>query len=370
MEITPQIFKSVETSILPFEKTKMDFNKKNQQGGANSLNIQAEQITVNSGLTIAHVKEIAIEVFENNFYKLTGHASEIAENRAREITNQFIQELSDKNPSGMQAAEDPDFQHSLFTVQKEFARCGDKELGDILVDMLVDRTKQEERSLLQIVLNESLSVAPKLNSEQLDIIACCFNIAYVRRGNITSISNFVSYLEEAVLIFSDPINARSSNYNHLEFVGCASIRTGQRDFVELLKNTYQALFSKGYPREAIKDIEALDPNIISVHIPCLHDPKLIQPGGIDDETIKGMCLRNGISNESVDKLIQLNKQYLMSQEEAREFLGKICPKFLKFLGDATSTQFQSMELTSVGIAIAHAHSRKKAGFDADLSIWI
>lgn len=348
----------------------MEISKRSQQGGDNSVNIQAEQVSINTGLTIAHVKEIAIEVFEGNFYKLTGLARETADKRAREITDQFIQELAEKNPAGMQAAEDPDFQHSLFTAQKEYARCGDKELGDILVDILVDRTKQEERSLLQIVLNESLSVAPKLNSEQLDILACCFNVGYTRRVNIENIAMFTDYLNNGILIFSDPINSKRSNYNHIEFVGCASIRTGKRDLIKILTKSYQAIFCKGYPREAIKAIEDREPNISHVHIPSLHDSALIQAGGMDDDTIKKMCSDRGISEESVNQLIQINKQYLMNQQEVREFLGKICPRFPQFLDDAASSPFNSMELSSVGIAIAHAHSRKKAGFDADLSIWI
>lgn len=348
----------------------MEINKRSQQGGDNSLNIQAEQVTVNTGLTIAHVKEIALEVFEGNFYKLAGVARDTAEQRAREITDQFIQELAEKNPGGMRVAEDPDFQNSLFTVQKEYARCGDKELGDILVDILVDRSRQEERSLLQIVLNESLSIAPKLNSEQVDILACCFNVAYTRRFGIENIAMFASYLNDGILIFSGPVNSKRANYNHLEFVGCVSIRAGKRDLIGMLVNTYQAIFCKGYPHDAIQAIKDREPNIAKVHIPCLHDSALIQAGGMDDETIRRMCVAEGISEESTNQLIQINKQHLMNQQEAREFLGKICPGFPKFLDDASESPFNSLELSSVGIAIAHAHSRKKAGLDADLSIWI
>lgn len=349
----------------------MEISKKSQQAGNNSVNIQAEHVSINSGLTIAHVKEIAIEIFESNFYKLTGLARETADKRAREITDQFIQELAQKNPAGMQAADDPDFQHSLFTAQKEYARCGYKELGNILVDILVDRTKQEERSLLQIVLNESLSIAPKLNSEQLDILACCFNAYYTRKLNIKNIEMFADYLDNGILIFSDPINSKHSNYNHIEFVGCASIRTGKRDLFKILKTNYQAIFCKGYPPEAIKEIEDREPNISLVHIQSPHDSSLIQASGMDDDRIKEICSEKGISEESVNQLIQINRKHLMNQQEMREFLGKISPRFPQFLDDATSSPFfNHMELSSVGIAIAHAHSRKKAGFDADLSFWI
>jgi hypothetical protein len=64
-------------------------------------------------------------------------------------------------------------QYAVFTAQREFARSGDDQLGDILVDILVDRTKEPDRSLLQIVLNESLNVAPKLTADQL--AAFCLN---------------------------------------------------------------------------------------------------------------------------------------------------------------------------------------------------
>ena len=348
----------------------MEISKRSQQGGDNSLNIQVEQVTVNTGLTISHAREIAYEVFTNNFAELAGLAKETADKRAREIIEQFLQELKKKNPAGVQAAEDPDFQYSLFTAQKEFARCGDKELGDILVDLLVDRTKQEDRSLLQIVLNESLSIAPKLTSEQLDILACCFNVVYVNEGRIVNIAMFADYLENNILVFADPINSKNYNYNHIEFVRCASIRTGSKDIINLLINRYKAFFSKGYQRDAIKAIEEREPKIIDVHIPYPHDSALLQPGGVNDNVIKTMCSDRGISEESANQLIQLNTQYLMNQQEAREFLEKICPRFPKFLDDAASTPFNHMDLTSVGIAIAHAHSRKKTGFDGDLSLWI
>ncbi len=348
----------------------MEISKKSQEGGDNSVNLQADSITVNTGLSISHVKEIALEVFEGNFYKLAGVAKETANQRAKEITEQFLEELASKNPDGLKASEDPDFQHSLFQAQKEYARCGDKELGDILVDILVDRSKEDERSLLQVVLNESLSIAPKLNRAQLDILACCFNIAYTRRLTIQNKKMFADYLNQAVLIFSDSVGEKDSNYRHLEYVGCASIRTGQRDILKILMQTYKAIFCKGFERDLLNEIAELNPNIWKVVIISQHNVNLVQAGAMDDEGIETMCKQHGISEEHTKKLITINNQNLMNRDEATEFLKSICPKFEKFNKDAMGSSFKSLELTSVGIAIAHAHSRKKAGFDADLSIWI
>lgn len=348
----------------------VEINNKSQKSGDNSLNIQSENVTVNTGLSISHVKEIALEIFESNFYKLSGLARETAERRAKEITEKFIHELTEKNPDGIQAADNPDFQHSLFTVQKEYAKCGDSELGDILVDLLVERTKENERTLPQIVLNESLSVAPKLNSDQLDILACCFILFHTRRNDLTNLKEFGDYLKTIILAFSNPINIRSTNYNHIDFVGCGSIRTAQRDIISMLRNKYQAFFSKGYSKELIKSIEEVDQNINKIHIPCLQNNSLIQAGGINDETIREMCRINEISEASTVSLIKINQNSLMNDIEAANFLEEIAPGFEKLLDDARKSAFINMELTSVGIAIAHAHSRKKVGFTADLSIWI
>jgi hypothetical protein len=345
-------------------------SKKSQESGDNSVNLQAENITVNTGLSIAHVKEIALEVFEGNFYKLAGVAKETADQRAKEITEQFLDELSEKNPDGLKASEDPDFQHSLFQAQKEYARSGDKELGDILVDILVDRSKEEERSLLQVVLNESLSIAPKLNSTQLDILACCFNLGYTKRNNIANLKMFADYLNNAVLVFADAVGEKDSNYKHLEYVGCAAIRAGSRDIVNILMQTYKAIFCKGFEREQLNELAEEGAGIWNVIIPCQHNVNLVQAGGMDDEIIRNMCKQQGVSDASADKLIQINNGQMMNKQEATDYLKSICPKFEKLLEDAGKTSFNRLDLTSVGIAIAHAHSRKRAGFDADLSIWI
>jgi len=134
--------------------------------------------------------------------------------------------------------------------------------------------------------------------------------------------------------------------------------------------TYKAIFSKGFERDLLNDIAENEPNIWKVVIPNLHNINLFQASGMDDEVIKTICTQNGISEESTTKLTQINNQNMMNKQEATDYLKSICPKFEKFTKDAGKSAFNSLELTSVGIAIAHAHSRKKAGFDADLSIWI
>ena len=219
-------------------------NKQSQKSGNNSTNVQAGNIIVHQGLTYSEVKKIALDVFKANFYELVAKAQETAKQRAEEITEDFLQKLQKENPNGFLKSEDPDFQYALFTVQKEYARNGDKELGDLLVDLLVDRSKQEQRNILQIVLNESLHVAPKLTSDQLSSLAVIFLLRYTANKQINDHVNLGKYLDRYLEPFVKNISKSESCYQHLEYSGCGSVDVTRLLLEESLQRNYQSLFNK------------------------------------------------------------------------------------------------------------------------------
>lgn len=119
----------------------------NQNSGDNSTNIQAGTIIM-QGVSATEARQIALDVYHANFLTLAGEAKDTACKRAEEITEDFLKKLQHENPNGIQKSKDPDFQYSLYTVQKEYAKSGDKDLGDLLVDLLVDRSKQDKRDII------------------------------------------------------------------------------------------------------------------------------------------------------------------------------------------------------------------------------
>src|SRR5258706_9702008 len=158
-------------------------NKDQEQSvaeGSTAIQAGGNVTITKTGLTYAQVRDVALDVFKANFYDLAGIAKKTAEARAEVITENFLSKLQQENPAGFEKSDDPDFQYALFSVQKEYARNGDKDLGDLLVDLLIDRSKQEQRDILQIVLNESLSTAPKLTESQLAVLAVIFLFRYTQ----------------------------------------------------------------------------------------------------------------------------------------------------------------------------------------------
>lgn len=355
------------------KKKIMTNNKEQKQDvSENSMGIQAARdvTVITKGLSYTDVRDIALDVYKSNFYQLAGIAKEIASERAEEITADFLNKLQNENPEGLEKALDPDFQFALFTVQREYARNGDKELGDLLVDLLVDRSKHAQRDILQIVLNESLSIAPKLTESQLAALAIIFLFRYTQNFSIGNHITFGEYLDTHAAPYISKIVKNISCYQHLEFSGCGSIGFGSIGLEDILGNTYQGLFLKGFEEEEIKKKNInIDPNK-NFYIRCLNDQSKIQINAINHDVINKKFEKYNYSEDDQKKIVELFNLNKMNENEIKTKCIEIRP-YMKDLFDIWSgSEMQNFSLTSVGIAIGHANIKRFIGKFSDLSIWI
>src|SRR5690606_35369925 len=135
--------------------------KMKQESGENSENVQIGG-NVNIGVSASEARQIAIDVFKANFYDFSEKAAKKALERAEELTDEFIAKFYEKIPELESKLQEPSVQSSMFNTQKEYAKSGDSELKEQLLNILIERINSEERSLKQIVLDEALTILPKL----------------------------------------------------------------------------------------------------------------------------------------------------------------------------------------------------------------
>lgn len=345
-------------------------SKQVQKGGENSTNIQAEEVNVVQGLTYAEVRQVAIDVFKANFYDLAGEAKNIAESRASKITEDFLAKLQAENPDGFSKAQDPDFQHALFTVQKEHARSGDEDLGSLLVDLLVDRSKQNQRDILQIVLNESLAIAPKLTKEHLAALSVVFLFRYTQNYGIGNHKSFGQYLDMRCAPFAESIPKNQASYQHLQFSGCGAVSMASVYLEEILGESYQGLFLKGFDPEEITKREVSIGADQNFFVPCLNDPEKLQVRAISKEILERNMEQLNVPEEDHPKILALFDLGKMSEEEIKEKCIEIRPYMAQVFDAWSSSNLSNFTLTSVGIAIGHANIKRFVGEFANLSIWI
>jgi hypothetical protein len=346
-------------------------NKDQEQNVAEgSTAIQAGGNVTFMGLTYSEVKNVALDVFKANFYELAGVAKEIAKDRAEEITEAFLSKLQQENPDGFKKSDDPDFQYALFTVQKEFARNGDKELGDLLVDLLVDRSKQEQRDILQIVLNESLLTAPKLTESQLAILAMIFLFGYTQSFEVGNHQMFAEYLDRYVAPFASKLVKNLASYQHLEFSGSGAIGLGEMSLESILGTTYQGQFLKGFEEKEVMDRSisiGLDQRFF---MPCLNDPYKLQVCANSKELLDKCLERYAISVEDRAQIHALFDLGKMNDSEIKDKCIEIRPYMSTLFETWSESAMKKFTLTSVGIAIGHANIKRLVGEFANLSIWI
>lgn len=251
-------------------------------------------------------------------YPLNAYAKAIAAERAEQVTEDFLEKLQKENPDGFSKAQNPDFQHALFTVQKEYARTGDKEIGDLLVDLLVDRSKQENRNILQIVLNESLSVASKLTDDQLAALAVNFFCRYTKNDGIGNHQMLADSFNRFVEPFSSMLSKNQSCYQHLEFSGCGSISMVATSLQKVYKKKYQGLFLKGFDKEEIQKREISVGEDQRFFIPCLNDASKLQVRANNLESLNELMDNHNIPNEDKPKITALFNLNKMNDNEIKE----------------------------------------------------
>jgi hypothetical protein len=347
--------------------------KQNQGSGDNSTNLQGKSITINNGITYKDAKEIALDVFKSNFIELKFEAANIAQSRAEEVTEKILEQLKSRNPDAITEFAQPAMQDSLFTVQKQYAKSGDKELGDLLVDILVDRAAEPKRNMLQIVLDEALIVAPKLTIEQLDTITINFLLAQTRRLDVKNYADLATHFEKRICPFIGNLTKEQTYFNHIEYLGCGHVRPGEWGQLEvILRRTYKGFFSNGFSSDELKNQIQNHEKIGHRLIQCFHDSSgtKLQLSFFDDDALDKLSIEDGLSPDDVVKLKHLYETSTMPAHDVKNILIASNPLFEKLFEIWDGSPLKKMELTSVGIAIAHANYRRRTGDTMNLSIWI
>jgi hypothetical protein len=65
------------------------------------------------------------------------------------------------------------------TQKKEYAKTGDVDLKEQLLDLLIQRIDSDERSLKQVVLDEAIILLPKLTKDQINLLTLLFSANHV-----------------------------------------------------------------------------------------------------------------------------------------------------------------------------------------------
>lgn len=337
-----------------------------QKGGDNSLNVQGRDVVIHMGITAADAKVIANEVWQSNFVKMKGDALQEVNERMDWFVQEFINRLSENSPEIMESLKEPDVIYSLLQAETEYARSGEEALGETLIDLLTERCRANERSLNSIVLNEAIKTVGGLTIGQINALTAWWLVMRVNVQPMQSQSQLFAWIQSTLVPLVELLPKKHAAYEHLSYTGCAQISIGTHDLGGAFWNSYPGLFSKGFLLDEVpSELQAYS----GLFMTCLNDPEKIQVAAITQEQLKELASMLEIPTK-VDAVTSLQNSQHMGPGEIIEMISQSVPGFRAFAEVWKSTPLENLVVSTVGIAIAHSHWRRRAKGCADLSIWI
>lgn len=227
-------------------------NKQNIESGDNSVNVQGKNITYNQnnyGISYSDVKDIAMTVFKSNFYDLGQRVESIVQERAEKILDDYLLKLNEKDPKYVLNTQNPDIRYTLYEAQKNYARRGDKNTGDLLVETLVQRTITENNPIKELVLNEALEIIPKITTKQIDILSLIFLIKYLNFRVDVPVEDFLNIIRP--IKNTTTIDTNDLFYQHLQYTSCLSVSIGSIDFKRIIQNKFPQIKDEKQAQDTI-----------------------------------------------------------------------------------------------------------------------
>lgn len=343
---------------------------------SNSIGVKGVQIgkQINyCGMGYKDTKELCLDLIREQLNIYKNEAALEAEKRNKDLLNAFIRKISQEKIDGEtlgKAFKNPDMQYTYVEAQKAYIRSGAKDLEEVLSDLLVNRIKEKERSLLQIALSEAITVVPMLIPEQLDALALCFLLRYTQSEKINRLDDLIDLLDGEVVPFlniGDKAKKRSF-FTHLSYSKAGNVEISSLPLEEILLSTYRGLFCLGYDSEKIEKYKMSYPELFTV---CLNDDSKWQINAVnDDELNKKIGKYPEMTEQEKDNIVKLFRENTMSGKEVVNFICKNNPAYRNLFELWNNTLFERLTLTTVGVVLGAMRIKMVIGDDIDMSMWV
>lgn len=344
-----------------------------QEGGIGSTNTQIGQVIIQQGVSIEDVKTVSLDVFYENFFRGSQEAMQLVDERVERKTSEFLSKLQNEYPEGLQKSSDPEFQYSLLQLQKEYARTGETPLSDLLLDMLVDKCKEDSQSLRHLVLREALVTTPKLVKEQVAILSISFIVRYCKFNAVQSLTHLAEVLDLVLHpLLADLPDAIENpvHFEHLVYCGCGTLSIGRIEIEKIYSDSIGHVFDIGAEAEYIHSLELSKRSQQTMLIPTRDDPVRFRLKGTSIEEVEQLAVQYRLPTGDITKLTSLFKKHMMTTSTIKEALIEKRPYMERVFQLWGAGRAGSFDITSVGKAIAHSNCKRHISNLADLSIWV
>lgn len=194
------------------------------KAGNDSTNIQARG-SVYVGMQYADIRQLFLDLFQQNYETLLADARGEAERRAAEVIDAFLQKLSELPPGLRENLREPGIQRALVQAQVEHASTGDPDEAEIYANLLIQKISHPAKNMTSIACQQAIETVGQLTQKHIGVLSCLFVMLKVAFPNVSSIEDLQSGLKRYFDPVADAITADVDVLRHLDATACIAYDT-------------------------------------------------------------------------------------------------------------------------------------------------
>lgn len=205
-------------------------------GGDNTQKNQTGQIHIHQGMNYDEVRTLCLDLVQRELALYKQQAIDESMRRFNQLMEKFLGQFSRIEESKRQRLQEPAIQNALNETFKEYVKSGKEELGEDLIDLMIERVEVEEHTTNQSIIDEVRQILPKLSSSTVSLISLLtFSQLIIPRA--TDI--FIDMLHKL-----SPLVENIRDIHNIDVAYLEQIRCGQSlSFVGFGKNFEQRMMS-------------------------------------------------------------------------------------------------------------------------------
>ena len=170
-----------------------------------------------NGITAETAMEICKYVVKAELAVYTQDARVEAEKRLSDISEKTIDRITSLKEDLLHRFEEPAIQMALNETFKNYIASGNEELGENLIDLLIERLRVQDRTTEQSIIDEARNIIPKLSSNTVSLLAIMVFSKLIFPYNKEQYDDLLLKLAPLAEKFK---NINSLDIAHLKQVGC------------------------------------------------------------------------------------------------------------------------------------------------------
>lgn len=219
-------------------------SRQDLEAGDHSVNIQAGGgVSLYQGMQYADIRQLFMDLFEQNYEHLLADARQEADRRAGEVVDAFLRRLSREPPDHLDNLREPGVQRALVQAQVEHATSGDPDDVEVFAQLLVEKVANPAKSLTSIALQQAIETVGQLTRVHMDVLAVLFVVLKVRFGGAQTLVGLQARFHAYLGPHANSFTGAHDVLRHLDATACLAFDTTRAyDIRRILRGTYsQAL---------------------------------------------------------------------------------------------------------------------------------